>query len=382
MNDTSPRIVGRYALHGVLASGGMATIHLGCTHGAVGFSRAVVIKRLHKAYAGDRELVAMLVDEARLTSRIRHPNVIPMLDVVAESGELFLVMEYVHGQSLAGLIAKAAEIGKPMDYRILSAVGIGALEGLHAAHEATSESGAPLALIHRDVSPPNIIVGLDGQARVLDFGVAKAQASFHETPDGALKGKLAYMSPEQISGRVLDRRTDVWAAGVVLWEMATRRRLFVAAGSPDYLDRILKQPIPLPSRFADTPPELDRVIGKALERDRDRRFGSAREFALALEEAVEPSSARVVGEWVHGLAGAVLAARAQMVKAVEGTSSDPNSVRRQIAVLELENAATIVTPRHVPRPPRIDDSLGPPSQPGLPRGAGEEEEQVSWPVGL
>jgi serine/threonine-protein kinase len=344
------RLVGRYKLFEKLASGGMATIHLGAATGAVGFTRAVVIKRLHREYASDAEFVAMFVDEARLASRIRHPNVIPMLDVVSEAGELFLVMEYVHGEALGRLIAKHAINDRPIDAKLISAVGIGMLEGLHAAHEAKTEKGEPLGIVHRDVSPQNVLVGVDGATRVFDFGIAKAESRLYQTDAGNLKGKMAYMAPEQIKGDPVDRRADIWAAGVVLWEAITRRRLFVGDGSTEYTRKILTDPIPPPSNFADVPLAFDRAILKALERDREDRFATARDFAVALEEAVEPANARTVGQWVEEIAAEMLAHRADLIKTVEGSETDPNSIRRQIAVLELENAPTQVTPTGPPPP--------------------------------
>lgn len=336
------RVVGRYALYDKLAAGGMATIHVACTLGAVGFSRVVVVKRLHTKLATERGLVAMFVDEARIASRVRHPNVIPMLDVVAEDGELFLVMEYAHGESLARLVAKAAtDGGAEIPLSIVSAVGVGMLEGLHAAHEATSERGEPLALVHRDVSPQNVIVGVDGIARVFDFGVAKAAVRIYETDDGTLRGKCAYMSPEQITNRPIDRRTDIWAAGVVLWEMVTRRRLFVCGQLADYIDAIAKAPIPPPSEYASTPAAFDRVIAKALERDPARRYATAREFATALEEAVAPSNPRTIGDWVQSLAAEAITHRAELVKRIEQATNDPETARRELAQLELGSAPAV-----------------------------------------
>ncbi len=344
-------LAGRYALHGKLAAGGMATIHLGCTVGAVGFARAVVIKRLLQQHVDDRDFVAMFVDEARLAARIRHPNVIPTLDVVAEAGELFLVMEYVHGESLGRLLANAVRADETIPPSIVSAVGIGVLEGLHAAHEATDERGQPMHLVHRDVSPQNVLIGIDGIARVLDFGIAKAQSRIHETNHGELKGKMAYMAPEQIHGGPLDRRTDVFACGVVLWELATRRRLFVGSQAADYLDAILKDEIPPPSKYAPDCKPIDAVILRALERDPAKRYPTAREFALALEDALEPAAPRVVGQWVSASAKATLDERAELVKAVEGVATDPNSVRRQIDEIERANVSTEVSTPIVPLAP-------------------------------
>jgi serine/threonine-protein kinase len=222
-----PRSIGRYLLHREIASGGMATVHLGRLMGPVGFSRTVAIKRLHPHFERDPEFVAMFLDEARIAARIRHPNVVQTLDVVAEDGELFLVMDYVEWESFAKLLRALARTGEPIaPQSVVLAVVCGALHGLHAAHEANGESGERLCVVHRDVSPQNILVGLDGTPRVLDFGIAKALGRAQVTRSGMLKGKLAYMAPEQIRNADLGPRTDIYAASVVLWEALTGARLF------------------------------------------------------------------------------------------------------------------------------------------------------------
>ena len=179
--SVAPRIVDRYALFDVIATGGMASVHLGRLMGPVGFSRTVAIKRLHENFARDPEFVAMFLDEARLVARIRHPNVVQTLDVVASAQELLLVMEYVPGESLALLIKRARAAGKFIPIPIVVDIVTGLLNGLHAAHEATNEKGEPLNVVHRDVSPHNILVGTDGVTRVLDFGIAKAVGLVHNT---------------------------------------------------------------------------------------------------------------------------------------------------------------------------------------------------------
>ena len=222
---TPSRTVGRYSLHTPIARGGMATIYVGTLMGPVGFSRTVAIKRLHEGFAQDPDFVAMFLDEARLAGRILHPNVVSIVDVVAEQGEVFLVMDYVAGEAVGTIARSIAEKNSLIPLRILSAILTGALSGLHAAHEAKSDRGEPLLIVHRDMSPQNILLGADGVPRVIDFGVAKAAARIQVTQDGQVKGKLRYMSPEQVMGGEVTRATDIYAVGVMLWELATGLKL-------------------------------------------------------------------------------------------------------------------------------------------------------------
>ena len=315
------RILGRYALYGKLAAGGMATVHFGRLMGPVGFARTVAIKRLHEHYAKDPEFVSMFLDEARLAARIRHPNVVPTLDVVATEGELFLVMEYVQGESLGAILRAALSTDETLPVPFVVSIVSQALHGLHAAHEAMSERGDPLNIVHRDVSPQNILVGVDGVARVLDFGVAKAAGRLQETRDGQLKGKMAYMAPEQLRGETVDRRTDVWAMGVVLWESLTGIRLFKGENDIEVFGRILSAKVAAPSTHnAGVPPAIDEIALKALAPRAADRFASAREMARALERSVPLVPPSDVGDWVARLAANSLTARADVVARIESSS--------------------------------------------------------------
>ncbi len=313
------RIIGRYALFADIASGGMATVHIGRLLGPVGFSRTVAIKRLHAQFARDPEFVTMFLDEARLAARIRHPNVIPTLDVVATQGELFLVMEYVQGESLAQLSRTVRGAGGSIPLSIVRGVMSGILHGLHAAHEAKSERGEPLGIVHRDVSPQNILVGTDGIARVLDFGIAKAAGRAHVTRDQHVKGKLAYMAPEQFQSQIaVDRRVDVYAAAIVLWEVLTGKRLFLSDSETTTLARVLTGEVPPPSSLApEVPSDLDRIVLRGVHRDPAMRFSSAREMALALEASGSLATPSVVGEWVEATAQTALSVRAKHIAEVE-----------------------------------------------------------------
>jgi eukaryotic-like serine/threonine-protein kinase len=319
------RILGRYALYDEIASGGMATVHIGRLIGPVGFSRTVAIKRLHPQFAKEPDFVTMFLDEARLAARIRHPNVVGTLDVVALGGELFLVMEYVQGESLARLMRTVRERGVGVPIPIASAVIVGVLEGLHAAHEATNDYGEPLGIVHRDISPQNILVGADGVPRVVDFGVAKAAGRMQTTRDGQLKGKLGYMAPEQISG-FATRATDVHAAAVVLWEMLTARRLYHGENELQTYSNILAGNILPPSTYAaGVSAELDAVILRALSPNPLARFASAREMARALLRTTSIASASDVGDWVESIAGTNLSIRARKIAAIESAGMMPGA---------------------------------------------------------
>ena len=314
--------VGRYALHHRIAAGGMASVHLGRLQGEGGFARIVAIKRLHPHLSQDPAFVSMFLDEARLVARIRHPNVVPTLDVVAAEGEMLLVMEYVPGESLARLAQAMASRGEPVPPRLAAAIVCGALHGLHAAHEAHDEHGAPLHIVHRDVSPQNILVGTDGIARLLDFGVAKARSRLSETRDGELKGKLAYMAPEQLHDRPLDRKTDVYAAGVVLWEVLTGQRFHGDASEASIVERVLYGTVAPPtSVIPSLPPAIDAVVLQALARDPDARHATARDMADAVEAVLGIASMSDVSAWVHDVAGAELARRAALVAQVESSAT-------------------------------------------------------------
>jgi hypothetical protein len=372
------RLVGRYLVHDRIAAGGMATVHLGRLLGAAGFSRTVAIKRLHDAYARDPEFVAMLLDEARLAALIRHPNVVPTLDVVAEGDELLVVMEYVEGDSVAHLAKVSQSAGLRVPVPFAAAIVAQALHGLHAAHEAKDKNGAPLGIVHRDVSPQNILVGTDGVSRVLDFGIAKAASRATSTEDGTVKGKTAYMAPEQLQHGAVDRRTDIFAASVVLWELFCGKRLFLADSPAETMSRVLTLPIDPPQMHApELPSELAAITLRGLDRDPAGRFATAEEMALAIEEAIAMPRSKEVGAWVAATAKVILEGRAQLVQAVEQSShkmprAEPSSGpglaraieeaerRRENAELPTDvgangvlagGAVPLVAPRPAPSPP-------------------------------
>lgn len=329
LKDKTPeRVIGRYAIYDEIASGGMAVVHLGRMLGQAGFSMTVAVKRLHPQFAKDPSFVAMFLDEARLAVRVQHPNVVAPLDVLVADGEVLVVMEYVAGDTLARLQRSSVALTQPPSPAMVVNIMSNALHGLHAAHEALSEDGRPLHIVHRDISPQNIMVGTNGIARVLDFGVARAAIRSQATSNGEVRGKLAYMAPEQLEGEALDARVDVFAAGIVVWELLTQRRLFNPDKPGESMARIVRGRVPPVGKYSPgIPPELDQAVLKALRRDPRDRHQSARDFAVALERACPPASPSAVADWVKRVGGDAIAARAEHVAAIE-TQSSSSIIRR------------------------------------------------------
>lgn len=326
-----PLTLGRYQLVAELARGGMATVYLARMVGKAGFERLMAVKVLHPHLSSDPSFTAMFIDEARLAARIRHPNVVDVYDVDALGGELLIVMGYVEGISLARMIRAldSEETKLPIGFALR--VMHETLLGLHAAHELSDASGQLLNLVHRDVSPHNLIVGTDGITRVADFGVAKARGRIATTADDVVKGKLRYLAPEQLTHGQLDRRVDVFAAGAVLWEALVGRVLFKADSEAETISMVLSGKIPRPSSLRrDIPPLLDDMVMTALERDPQQRFQTAADFADAIEAtfAQELYTSRRVGKLVTEIAGARLAQQ------------------RRISQQNMQRAEAIAPPAH------------------------------------
>lgn len=269
----------------------MATVYLARLTGVGGFQRMYAIKRLHPHLQHEKEFVEMFLDEARLAAGIHHPNVVPILEVGASQNAYYLAMEYIEGETLARLLARAAAKKERLPVPQVIRMTLDTLLGLHAAHELKDESGALAGVVHRDVSPQNVLVGADGVSRITDFGVARAATRLTATRVGQLKGKIAYMAPEQARGEEdLDRRADVFAAGIVFWEALAHRRLFKAQNEAGTLSRVLHDPMPdLREVAPHLSPGVAEVIMQALERDRDRRIPTCAEFADRLERAASAS---------------------------------------------------------------------------------------------
>ena len=275
----------RYELLVKIASGGMATVYVGRVRGAVGFWRLVAIKRAHPHLLADPIFSKMLIDEAKLASRIHHPNAVAVLDVEELGEELLLVMDYVEGAALSELLKQTSPTD-PLPPRIAVRILLDACAGLQAAHELTDEHGEALGIIHRDISPHNILVGVDGVTRLTDFGIAKFTKAQGGTSIGALKGKLGYMAPEYVAEGVLDQRSDVFGMGIVLWESLASARLFRGQNELETLQLMATSDTPpLGTAAPWVGPGLDDVISAALAKLPDQRFQSARAFANALETA-------------------------------------------------------------------------------------------------
>jgi serine/threonine protein kinase len=348
--DGRPQGVGRYELFGPIGSGGMGTVHLGRFLGSLGFSRMVAIKRVHEGFAKEPELLGMFRDEIRVAARVRHPNVVATLDVVHDGGDLLLVMEYVHGESLEKLIRLTRQTGASIPPRIASTIACGILHGLHAAHEARSTTNEPLEIIHRDVSPANVLVAADGLARLLDFGIAKSVGRQQHTRAGHIKGKVPYLAPEVMKGRQADRRTDIYGASVVLWEMLAGARLFNGENDAAILAKIVSgDPPNLRSLAPEVTEQLEVIVLRGLDREPDNRFATARDMALALQHDVGTVPPSELGDWLLGIAGESLSQRAQRLANVERLSANHFEGSPRFGAV------------HTPRPASLGMALGTPS---------------------
>ncbi len=335
-SSSSPRTIERYLVFEAFARGGMADVHLGRLETSNGLSRVVAVKRL-KASGHDEALRARFVEEARLLFRIRHASVVATLDVIQDASTPCLVLEYVHGAPLSELRRAAAERGESIPFGITVAVIADALRGLGAAHDAKDVDGRPLEIVHRDVSPQNVIVGVDGVARILDFGVAKALRPQKLTATGTTLGNVIYMSPEQRKGLSLTPQADLYSAGVVLWECLTGR---------PYADAIEKNGTAKSARAIapEIPACLDEIVARAVAESAGSRWRSADEMATALEDAAPRASLREIAEWVERVGGDELERRAELVKRVECHRVSPAEAQPAPAAIEVPQTKEAAAP--------------------------------------
>jgi serine/threonine-protein kinase len=356
-NDPA-RHLDRYELIGEIASGGMATVFLARRDGAGGFQRLVAIKRLHPHLAHQDEFVEMFLDEARLAAAIHHPHVVPILE--SENGH-YVVMEFIEGDTLAGIEARALARGVMIPRTVAVRIVLDALAGLHAAHQLKDGEGRLLGLVHRDCTPQNILVGSDGSSRLTDFGVARAASRLAITRSQTVKGKVAYLSPEQATAGELDRRSDLFTMGIVLWEALAGRPLFLADNDSTTISRLLSGAIPSVRQYApDISPELDQVCARALQRNAARRYPTAAAMAEALESAARTSLGNAgspgdVSRCVEMLIGTDLAAQRDAIRAWTAQNDPSPESRRRNSISEmLAGRATPVL--EIPRPPPLPQS--------------------------
>ncbi|WP_437675600.1 serine/threonine protein kinase [Sorangium sp. So ce131] len=305
--DRRGRSLGKYRFIATLGRGGMADVHLAVAVGPAGFSKLQVIKRLRPNIADEPEFRDMLLDEARLAARLNHRNVVQTNEVGLEDSEYFIAMEYLEGQPLSRVLSRARDQARPLPLAVSLWILGEVLAGLHYAHELVDYDGTPLHVVHRDVSPHNIFITYDGQVKIVDFGIALAARRAVETQAGTLKGKVAYMAPEQAfsPSSQIDRRADIFSVGVILWELIASRRLWRGLTDPQIISHLMRDIPDVRTARPDVPPELARIAGQALAHARDKRYATAAALRADLdryaERLGEQVTAQQVGELVSGL---------------------------------------------------------------------------------
>lgn len=329
-----PERIGRYELLFPIGTGGMGAVYLGRAEVVPGVMRNVAVKLMHSELRANPEIAPQLLDEAKIAAGIHHPNVVAVLEAGESPHGVYLVMDHVEGATLSGLIRAARKREEQIPIRVAAKILRDALTGLHAAHDAKDENGQPLELVHRDFSPHNILVGTDGNSLLTDFGIAKALSHISTTATGIVKGKVGYMAPEQARGERVDRRSDVWAAGVVAWELFTTQRLFRASNDAATLLEIVsgKRPPLVSSIRSDIPDRVDEAVAAALEPKPSRRLATAQALKQRIEDALVDHGGLAgdddVAEYVRDLVGDELAknrARAAEVLARRAELRDSGS---------------------------------------------------------
>lgn len=299
-------VVDKYSFVRPLGAGGMAEIFLARQQGPAGFDRFVAIKRILPHLAADQAFVQMFLAEARLAARLSHPNIVQIHELLESNGQYYIVMEFVDGWNLGNLLGAMRRTGKQMPAECALRIVANVCSGLHAAHTARNDKGVPLGVIHRDVSPQNVLVGRDGSVKLTDFGIAKASSSMEKTRPGVLKGKIAYLAPEGLSGEDIDARADIFAAGIVLYECLTGLHPFRRASDYRTYQAILSDPLPsVAERWPRLSSDIDAVLARATARSRQGRYQTAEELLLDLEQLIadlgKPATARDVANWVSGI---------------------------------------------------------------------------------
>ena len=351
--------LGNYRLIAVLGRGGMAVVHLAVMRGPAGFNKLVVLKQLHPQYSEEPEVVAMFLDEARLAARLSHPNVVQTNEVGEDGDRRFMAMEYLEGQPLNRILHRLSGAGGlPVATHLRVIADL--LGGLHYAHELTDYDGSPLCIVHRDINPQNVFVTYDGVVKIVDFGIAKARSSLVETKFGVVKGKISYMAPEQARGEPVDRRADIFAVGVMLWQAVTGVRPWKGVTDLSLMKRLVQGQFPSVRAAApDIPDRLEKIIVRALAANREDRHATAAELQTDLEHYLESIGARVHGRDVGKLISTHFAAdRAAIGAAIE-------------AQLRTHNSAAVLLP-----------TLDPPTIPDIRHKSSRNERSRSDPPGM
>ncbi len=324
-------LFGKYVLVGNIARGGMGELFLAVQDGLEGFRKVVVVKRVLKHLTTNADFMQMFVNEARLTARLDHPNIVKTYEFGEHDGQYYTVMEFLAGEDLGKVLQRLSQMTDkvlPLPFAVHIVAQL--CNGLHFAHELTDVAGRPLGLVHRDVNPSNVLVTYAGEVKIVDFGVAKVNRAVTKTVAGTIKGKIAYMSPEHILARGVDRRSDVFSAGIVLWELLTGQPLFARDSDAATLYAVVSDPIPLPSTYrAEVPPPLDAVVARALAREPQDRFESAEALHAALDsfaETLPKVDGRALGRMMETLYGAT---RAEAKRAI----AQSRSLARNIALV-------------------------------------------------
>ena len=332
-----PITLGRYQLLKLLARGGMAEIFAARVTGDYGFEKIVVIKRMLPSLACDDECVTMFLDEARIAATLHHPNIVHVYDVGSADGQYFMSMEYLHGKDLRSLLMalRAKREHLPLEHALHVVSGV--LSGLHSAHEKVGFDGKPLDVVHRDVTPQNIFISYDGSVKVVDFGIAKASNAQSRTQHGKIKGKVAYLSPEQCRRQRLDRRSDIYAAGIILYELTTGRRLYHETDKLETLRQITEDPVKPPSLVVPGyPDELERIVMVSLAKDRGNRYPTALAMLADLEGFVRSHGLAVSSIGMAHFMAKIFGHQAEAWRAAEASASPP-----QPEASDLSEVATL-----------------------------------------
>ena len=353
LDSSEPTYLGKYRLLARLGTGGMAEVLLARLDGPAGFSKHVAIKRMRPELTLHKEFIDLFLEEARTASLLSHTNICQVNELSTDGGDYFMVLEYLEGVAVASALVKALTNPTALPIPFLVAVAQQACEGLHYAHEMVDEHGRPYNIIHRDISPPNLFVTVGGVVKVLDFGISKSRDSVVKTLTGQIRGKFAYMSPEQLRGEKLDRRSDVFSLGIVLFELLTGRRLFRRKSRLEVFKAIVKERIPTASEIrSDLPANLVAVLTQALARDREERFTNARAFGEALGESIRelggPMDDREVGALVREQFQGELESRRQLLVSPPGVELSSMGHAIPAAALGARGGSTQMTARARP----------------------------------